>query len=665
MQSANQKLNLILGFHSHIPTDPEFIKNNYSGNGLTKKYIDFQNGLMDLLNSFQEIKATFHLTGNLISYLDKRSSGFSGNIRSLLDRNQLELLSGGIYEPIFSFTPKEDRQTQVMLMNRLLNHTYGYTPYGAWITELSWEPSIALDLAKSKIQYTCLPKEYFFHAGLKEDEISGYYLTEEEGRKIAIFPISHELNNLAENNSPDEVINNLLRERAENPFVVLFYKDEDPNLDKVNWLKAFFQLLNRNNEYIETQLFNDYFSNNKPKGRIYLPTMQDAKPGSNSGYWKNFLLKYHEINLLHKKMLRVSKKINSAKEGKSRFKVIKEMINQAHDLLLKGQSNYAYWNSKTGGIYLPHERYSTYSNLIKAENLIDAASRHGSKWIQVYELDYDCDGHDEIIVETETQNVYISPALGGAILEHDFRPKNLNLTNIVSRKEENYHEQNENLLYDNYPKLNLIDHFLDQNTTFEECITNQLKHLTKEIISAYQVEKIKAKEETCKVTFNSNVTLTKLENHPEIELKKQISLRSGESALIYDYTLTNKSIDKIDFTFGIEFNLNISPISIEESYFYLDGDKKNKISLKSQEEIKEVKQISAYNKVPGVDLTFSWNKSCNLFKYPIETFSYNHKNLEKIYQGTTILLTWKLSLEPNIPYELSIKEAISTSSEEI
>lgn len=669
-----QKLNLLLGFHSQLPSS---IQKNIEDDS-TKNYFNFLTGLIGLLNNHQSIKTTLHLSGNLISYLDKKHHAFSSSIRALLDRNQLELLSGGIYEPIFSFTPKEDRQTQLLLMNRLLNHTYGYTAYGAWITEFSWEPSLAFDLSKSRIQYTCLPKEFFMQAGLDENEISGYFLTEEEGRKIAVFPILYDLNSLINQHPPEEVIKKLLSDTPseKNPLAVLFYKDDDTDINKLNWLKNFFQLIHNSTEQIQTISFNDYYLSNKPKGRIYLGSIQDSKTNDMHKNWKRFLLKYHEANLIHKKMLRVSKKINSAKEGKSRFKVIKEMINQAQDLLLKGQSNYAYWDSTYGGIYLPQERHNTYSNLIKAENLIDAASKHGSKWIQVYEIDYDCDGYDEIIIESESQNIYISPGLGGTILEHDYRPKNINITNTISRKKEPYHEnngnslilKNGNLIYDNYLKLNLIDHFLDNNVSLEKCKNNNLYHLTKEIIQPYQVEKIKAKEETCKITFNTILNLTKLERSPDIEFIKQYSVRSGDSSLTTEYILKNKVTENIDFTFAVEFNLNITPNYSQDSYFYLNADKKNKTpnpELNSYEELKQINQISIFNKQLGLDLTIWCNKSCNIYRYPVETISYNYKKLENIYQGTTILLTWHVALEPNVPWELSIKQDIATATEEL
>ena len=662
MIETKEKLNLILGFHCNLPSD---IQKTTTESNLIKENCNFVIELTELLNTFQNIKSSFHLSGNLISYLDKKYPDFAGKIRNLLEHHQLELLSGGIYEPILSSIPKEDRQTQISLMNRLINHTYGYIPHGAWITEYSWEPSIALDLAKSRIQYTCLPKEYFKSAGLEENELSGYFITEDEGRKIAVFPILHNLADLMEQYSPKEAINYLHETSfTEEPIIVLVYEILNPDSSKILWLKEFFRILNSKPDFIETRLFNDYYQSNKPKGRIYLPGKQQIQTKSK---WNHFLLKYHEANLLHKKMLRVSKKVNSAKEGKSRFKVIKEMINQAYDLLLMGQCNDTYWDTVLGGIYSPRKRHNTYSNLIKAENLLDAASRQNSKWIQVSEIDYDCDGNDEIIIETETQNVYISPALGGTILECDYRPKNINITNTISRIEEEYHSNGKSV-YDKYTKLNLIDHFLENNLDLNKCISNQLNHLTKKSLPSYYIEKIKAKEETCKISLELKTHLAKLSNNPEIELKKQIGTRAGDSSLIVDYTLVNKSSENIDFLFAVEFNLNITQGYDENSYFYLDNDKTNKTpnpNLSSSESLKEINQISIYSNPYKLNLNLAWNKPCNLFRYPIETLSHNYGNLEKTYQGSTILPTWHLVLESNVPWELSIKQEISNNSEEL
>lgn len=656
MENEETKSKLLIGLHSHLPLNT-LNKNN----GIVGNHCKFINDLINLVNNSANLKLTLHLSSNLITYLDKNYSDFSSKLRNLLDCHKLELLTGGIHEPLFPLISREDRETQILLMNRFLSHIYGYEPCGLWLPDFFWEPHLALDLAKSRVQYTCLPKEYFLNAGLKEEDIMGYYITEDEGRKIAVFPVSIYLNDLMEKYSQDEclkLIENKIKEsKSKEVCRVLIYKEETLDKDKFSWLESFFKTLS-NNTTFETCLFNEYFYKNKSKGRIYLPSLQR----------KQTLLSQQETNLLHKKMLRVSKKINSAKEGKSRFKVIKEMISQAQELLLKGQNNNAYKDSLISGIYSPEERHNTYSNLIKAENLIDSASRKGAKWAQVLEIDYDCDGNDEIIIETETQNIYISPTLSGGILEHDFRPKNINITNAITRKHEPYHiSQNGNLVYDNHLKVNLIEHFLATTSSLEKFKLNKLEHLTKEIILPYQAEKIKAKEEMCKINLKVIRNLVRLDGCPQIELIKEISVRAGDSAVVINYLLTNKSSSIITFLFAVELNLNPSLKPTNETFIYLDGNPENKTnnsSLESFEELKGLEQISVRNNNVGIDLSLSWNKNSNLFRGPIETLSFNFGKLENIFQGITILPHWQLLLEPDIPWGLTIKQDIKGSDPE-
>lgn len=661
------KPNILLGLHSHIPLNYE---KNWTNNELIENHLKFLNDLIEHLNNIGNTKINLHISGNLLKHMDKKYPSFSSTINHMLSSNQLELLSGGMYEPILPFIPREDRQNQIQLMNRFLNHTYGYTPSGAWLTELAWDPSIALDLVKSKIYYTCLSKKHFTNAGISENELEGYYITEEEGRKIAVFPILHNINELMHSLSPEEAVNKLF-ENKEKTSIVVFYRGLISDTKNLEWLKQFFNNLNLKSDYVEMSLFKDFFSKNKPNKRIYLNSLNEQDQNSILKPWKYYLLRYHEVNLIHKKMLRVSKKINLAKEGKSRFKVIKEMINQAQDLLYQGQINNSYWDNHLAGIYIPEERHATYEKLIRAENLIENASRKGARWIQISESDYDCDGNDEIIIETDTQNIYISPALGGAILEHDFKPKNLNVTNTISRRHEQYHSENPssldngNIIYDNYTKLSLIEHFLDPDITLEALEKNKLNSLTTNVINSYIPEKIKAKEDNSKVTLCLHINLVKLSNNPEIELKKSISTRSGDSALYINYSITNKSKEKIRFVFGVEFNLNPTHTIDKDSFVYLNGDpniKTSSPSLRQSEQINDINQLSIFCKKQELDLTLFWDKKAIVYRYPIETFSYNFNDLKRIYQGMTIIPTWNVNLDPDSIWELTITQNLNGRS---
>ena len=83
------------------------------------------------------------------------------------------------------------------------------------------------------------------------------------------------------------------------------------------------------------------------------------------GFWRNFQVKYREINDLHKQMLRTSRKVAAMAEGRSRTAAL--------DHLYRGQSNDCYWHGLFGGIYITHMRLATYEHLIAAEDVADRA----------------------------------------------------------------------------------------------------------------------------------------------------------------------------------------------------------------------------------------------------------------------------------------------------
>ena len=62
-----------------------------------------------------------------------------------------------------------------------------------WVPERVWEQSFAGDIAEAGIEYTILDDFHFRNAGLRDEQLHGYYLTEDEGRLLKIFPGSERL----------------------------------------------------------------------------------------------------------------------------------------------------------------------------------------------------------------------------------------------------------------------------------------------------------------------------------------------------------------------------------------------------------------------------------------------------------------------------------------
>ena len=64
---------------------------------------------------------------------------------------------------------------------------------GIWVAERVWEQNVVSALVEAGVEYTVLDDFHFQRAGLDEKEMRGYFLTEEEGRLLKVFPISEKL----------------------------------------------------------------------------------------------------------------------------------------------------------------------------------------------------------------------------------------------------------------------------------------------------------------------------------------------------------------------------------------------------------------------------------------------------------------------------------------
>src|SRR4030095_10642502 len=121
-------------------------------------------------------------------------------------------------------------------------------------------------------------------------------------------------------------------------------------------------------------------------------------------FWRNYQVKYREVNDLHKQMLRASAKVEAMDDGPDREAAI--------DHLHRGQSNDCYWHGLFGGIYISHMRLATYEHLIAAE---DAADRALETVSEATTRDLDMDGLPEVLVSDEGQVVGVKPGEGGGI----------------------------------------------------------------------------------------------------------------------------------------------------------------------------------------------------------------------------------------------------------
>ncbi|MEK7280358.1 MAG: alpha-amylase/4-alpha-glucanotransferase domain-containing protein, partial [Nitrospirota bacterium] len=365
---------------------------------------------LDLLMEHKAIRVAMHYSGPLFDWMEGNEPSFIGRLKEMVKDGQVELLTGGYYEPILASIPARDGIGQIGMMTHYLRDRLGADPKGLWLAERVWEPSLPGLLNSCGIGYSLLDDTHFQYAGVKPETLRGYYLTEHEGKVLAIFPISKRLRYLIPFRQPEETIEYLGLLRNEGSVAVTYADDGEkfglwPGTYRwvydMGWIERFFTLLEENRDWITTITPGEYLAKSPPSGRIYLPTasyeemMEWALPtetilerealvaklealglkGAAEGFlrgglWNHFLVKYPEINLMHKKALYISE-ILSLKEKRPGICMTK-WFEEARRELYKAQGNDVYWHGLFGGYYLNYLRHAVHEHLIKAEGLIDA-----------------------------------------------------------------------------------------------------------------------------------------------------------------------------------------------------------------------------------------------------------------------------------------------------
>ena len=470
-------LRLILALHNHQPIG------NFDGifeQSFQESYLSF----LDVVDEYPEVAFALHISGSLLEWLEDRHPEYIDRLRSLVERSQVEIIGGAYYEPILSSIPRRDRIGQIRSFTAHLESLFGTTIRGMWIPERVWEQSFAGDLTAAGIRYTILDDHHFRCAGLTPDELHGYYVTEDEGRLLAVLPGSEQLRYLIPFQEPSETIDYLRNVASQHDNSVVVFGDDGekfgtwPNTYKHvyedGWLHRFFKALRENSDWISVTTPAEALEHAAPLGTFYLPdasyremtewvletdTQQELHRLTHSGrddedwkrltgfvrggFWRNFRVKYPESNEMYTRMLEISSRLAGLEADRDRLpdKLSSSDLDDIRRLLYRAQCNCSYWHGAFGGLYLPHLRNAVYANLIEADSRIESLTRDSQAWVDVSTGDYNLDTRQEIRVSNHRLAIWFSPACGGHVYELDLRTCNVNLLATLNRRPEPYHQK--------------------------------------------------------------------------------------------------------------------------------------------------------------------------------------------------------------------------------
>ncbi|MCD4690775.1 DUF1926 domain-containing protein [bacterium] len=685
-------VSLILCIHNHQPVGnlPDVFEHAFRSS-----YLPF----LEAMERHPSVKFVVHNTGPLLEWFDEHEPSYLERLGALAAAGRVELLTGGFYEPILPVIPERDARGQIGRMTKYVRDRLGTDARGMWVAERVWEPGLARVLAECGVEYVPLDDYEFRLAGLQDEDLTSYFITEDQGALLKVFPISKKLRYLIPFAEPAETISYLQEFADRSPGAIAVFGDDGekfgvwPGTHKLvytnHWLDRFLESLVANEEWLLTRTFADVASSCRPAGRVYLPTssypemMEWALPTParreyeafierlkqdgtydewgtlvSGGTWRGFLTKYDETNYMASKMRRVSAKVADAGDASS----------SVLDDLWRGQCNCAYWHGVFGGIYLPHLRSAVYEHLMKAELGVDPGPDTG---VAVDITDHDLDGHEEVLLESRTLNAYVAPARGGFIFELDLREIAWNVTATMARHREAYHKlledassQGDNdgtvsihdavvakeegladlAVGDIGPRVAAIDHFFPGLCTLADVLRAEENDLLSASGRDWGFD-VRRAGEAAEVVFEEGLRLSVGGNESaggnEIECDFGKIIRHEGRRLVVDYRVLLKNGPGL--LFSSEWNIALLTGNPDYTTLRFGGDEA--VSAESAHSQDAVSTVVVDDRLRGARVTLSFEPAVRVCVQPLQTASQSEGGFERVYQGLTFFPMWKL--EPN------------------
>lgn len=651
---------LLLGVHAHQPVGnfPHVLDDAHR-----RCYQPF----LHMMHRFPQFPFAIHISGWLYDYLLKHYPDDIRLLHEMVARGQAELFGAGYTEPVLAAIPARDRIAQIERMSDRLEQTLGQRPTGAWLTERVWESNVVPALADCGVQYVTVDDYHFLCAGRENAELTGYFSTEEDGRRLDMFPISEALRyRLPFSPAQDAVryIESLAVEGRDN--AAIYFDDIEkfgiwPEtfewVYEKGWLNDFIQGVLAS-EVIKPMRYSDYHAQARTRGVVYLPTTSyiemnewtlpapaahrfadlvqaiksqgrydDDKAFLRGGIWRNFFSRYPESNWMHKRMLQLSARY-AALPAQQQTAAMREALYEA-------QANDAYWHGLFGGLYLPHLRRAVYNAIVRLEAMLDAVLPRPAREAQ----DLDLDGNDEIFLHNDTLQAVVMDDGSASVCEFDAYALQHNFGDTLARRPEHYHrkigigqdgaQQGEGIA-NPHERVSFKHEIRPEDLTMDAhrrtLFLERLQQGTQNRLLSYQQSPAKPAA-GAQADFFAQLGAG--------SIAKQIALHGN--ALRVEYRFDGVA----DGVFEVEINLALPSCDGPAGCFKVGGHVIGGFGQLHQ--LEQCRELVLQDEVLGGRLTLTTDQPATLRSAPCFSVSQSEAGFEKIMQAVTLQLSWPLA----------------------
>ncbi len=697
-------VHLCLVLHNHQPIG------NFDG-VFEQAYQDSYLPFLEVFEPYDQLQISLHTSGPLMMWLADRHPEYLDRVRSLVAVGRIEVIGGPQYEPIMTMLPRRDRIGQIQAYSGWLQRNLGSRPAGMWTPERVWESSLASDVVDAGIQYTVLDDFHFRAAGLSEQELTGYFVTEDDGRILQIFPGSEHLRYTIPFRPASETIDYCRKFAQQHPGAVLTFGDDGEKFGTWpdtkahvyddGWLRSFFDALTENSDWLYTTTLAQATERTSPAGKVYLPdcsyremtewslpveaqdifddvvhSMHDdprwsaLKSFVRGGYWRNFKTKYDETNEMYARMMHVSRRLVDAEAAG----VDAGELSEIRDHLYRGQCNCPYWHGAFGGIYLPHLRNAIYTHLIEADTRLDRATGTDTTTVQATADDYNFDGLQEVRLSNDQLCAWIAPGRGGRMYELDVRGINHNLLATLQRRPESYHRKvlsgpssndddvasihdrvvfkqadlDQHLHYDRFARKSLMDHFYDNEATLDAVLRGEATERGDFVELPFET-KLRRGADRVQVQMRRDGNAWGI----PVTLTKAVTMVAGSQRLSITYLLENLPPGK-PLHFAIEMNFAGLPGGADDRYFS-DSEGTSLGRLDAQLDLADSRLLTLSDRWLGIDVSLEFDRPSGIWAFPIQTVSQSEGGFELVHQSVCVQPHWMVTSDADGRWAVNIE----------
>ena len=641
---------------------------------LEKEYQKLYKPLVKFLFSNPEFHFTFYFTGPAIQFYKKKKSEFITILKQLSERNQIEILGGGFYDPVLPLLYTADRNGQLDLLSSEIRQTIGKRPRGCSLFADCWDCSLVNNLSTCGIEYVTL--DNVFIPAKKQRYLP--LIMSNLGKSIEIIPLYQ--NFVPDSNiSCEEYIANLCKSvekviKKDSPFQnsnerlisVQLNKNILQDLIENNWFQTFFNLI-KDDDKLSTTTCSDFRKLCSVKEMAFIPagihsqvSKWISRPFIENEIKQNYLQTVYDFmetypvsRELYNRILYVSMLVNQYKKDKVRKNFAREKLWQA-------QNGLSLLCSPDGAFSTSINRQQAYKSLMEAEKIL----REDENFHDSFScFDYDCDGSDEYVCRMKNYFACINTE-SGAIRELDTIKNTGNYADNISRNPDFDGTS------DNYKRGLFVDHLFTENQfekykegisagdgIFSRIIYNQIKFSHKH----FELQL------SARAYFGSS--------KQKIHLRKKYIINS--SGMIIQYILKNESEKPLNAVLAVESNIAHTHFNPDEfTYFNLEAaDSERKITIDTKKSLIEQNDGNVLDSVDSVRLsdtegatsfTFETNEKSQYLYYPlvIKRPDYNGTSLIPVQMTFVSTMFWNINIESEKEIEKTISFSITNLKKE-